>query len=38
MGKKKSTLAVLIKVRELGKYIFEVCEKSPKKYCFSLCN
>ncbi len=38
MGNKKSTLAVMTKVRQLSKYIFDACEKSPKKYRFSLCN
>ena len=37
MKKKKSTLAVMTKVRELTKYVFEATEKSPKKFRFTLC-
>ena len=37
MPKKKSTLVVMTKARELAKYIFEACEKSPKKFRFTLC-
>ena len=37
MAKKKSTLVVMTKARELAKYIFDSCEKSPKKFRFTLC-
>lgn len=37
MAKKKSTLAVMTKARELAKYVFDVTEKSPKKFHFTLC-
>ena len=37
MAKKKLTLVVMTKARELAKYIFDSCEKSPKKFRFTLC-
>ena len=37
MAKKKSTLVVMTKARELAKYIFDSCEKSPMKFRFTLC-
>ncbi|MDO5330802.1 MAG: four helix bundle protein [Bacillota bacterium] len=37
MARKKSTLAVMTKARELAQYVFDACEKSPRKYRFSLC-
>lgn len=37
MPRKKSTLAVMTKTRELTTYVFDACEKAPRKYRFSLC-
>ena len=37
MAKKKSTLVVMTKARELAKYILDSCEKLPKKFRFTLC-
>jgi len=37
MAKRKSTLAVMTKTRGLAVYIFDACDKSPKKFRFTLC-